>query len=172
MGAVISSMPRVDDSELAAAYGLALRITGDRDRATDSVVSAFMRTRESNPALIRAVRAEARSRRPEVEASPPVERPARFAAVAADDWDVLERVALRGMDATEASRSLGLDRSETLLRLRRGLVAVRDLRERQARDHADAPALDRLGRDHPAGVRDDAPGDRQPEAAPAPLIAG
>src|SRR4051794_25303931 len=113
--AVTRSTLTVGDSDMAAAYGLALRITGARELAVDSVVCAAPRAASGRPALFQAVRGAARERRPAVATTPPVARPASLAAVAAADWAVLERVALRGMSVTEAAESFGIDRREALL---------------------------------------------------------
>ena len=162
----------VGDSDLAAAYGLALRMTGAQDLAVDSVARAARHAPDGRPALFQAVRREARERRPSVAATPPVEKPASLAAVAATDWDVLERVALRGMSATEAAESLGMDRREVLLALQRGLAASRDaLCDRQAGDEPNPGRHDGLGGDGASGVRHDPLGDRQAQPAAASLNA-
>ena len=159
--------------DLLAGFSLALRITGDEDGALTSVVSAARNAVGDRAALIRAVRTEARARRRSVAPDTTVERPASFAGVAPDDWQVLERVALRGMSATEAAASLGLERHEVLSRLQRGLLAARAClaaSKRQLCDDARAVGRDGLRGDRAAGVRHDPVCNRQAETTAAPLI--
>jgi hypothetical protein len=153
------------DALATAAYGLALRITGDETRAVESVEAALGRRRPSSatPAVfLGAVRAEARTRRaanPDPFTAP---RPQRLACVPIDEWAVLERIALRGMSVTEAAEAVGMDRREALLRLHRGLVAAGSgLRgEREASDEPRATGLHRLDRDLAACGLHDATRDR------------
>jgi hypothetical protein len=160
--------PRASDASAlaAAAYGLALRTTGDEARAVESVDAALQRRRASEaPAVfLGAVRAEARARRagnPDPATAP---RPQRLAFVPSDDWAVLERVALRGMPLTEAAEAVGIDRREALLRLHRGLAAARSglLGERKASDEPRSVGCNRLDRDLAACGLDNAARDRQP----------
>jgi hypothetical protein len=169
---MISQATAASELDLLASFSLALRITGEEDRAVESVAAA-RRAHGSRELLIRAVRAEARARRGCAPASAPVARPASFAGVAHDDWQVLERVALRGMGASEAAASLELDRREVLLRLQRGLRAARECLaagKRQLGDDARAVGRHGLCDDRAAGIRDDPLRDRQPEAAAGPLV--
>ena len=163
----------VSNLDLLAGFSLALRITGDEDRALASVFSAARNAVGDRSALIRTVRVEARARRSSAPPDTPVERPASFAGVAPDDWHVLERIALRGMSATEAAASLGLERGEVLSRLQRGLLAARAClaaSKRQLCDDARAVRRDGLRGDRASGVRDDPVRNRQAETAAAPLI--
>lgn len=163
----------VSNLDLLAGFSLALRITGDEDEARVSVVSAARNAVGDRASLIRAVRVEARSRRKTAPPDVPVEQPAPFAAVAPEDWQVLERVALRGMNATEAAASLGIDRRDVLSRLQRGLLAARAClaaSKRQLCDDARAVGHEVLRGDRAAGIRDDPVGDRQAQTAAAPLI--
>jgi hypothetical protein len=160
--------PAPDPRLPAAAYGLALRIAGDAEGAAASVEAASRRSPPTAGAFVRAVREEARARRPlgVAGASAAIVAPP-LARVAADDWDVLERVALRGMLVGEAAQEVGLERREALLRLHRGLVAARRglVGGQEARDDPGAAFVARLRGDLAAGSLDDTLGDRQPEAA-------
>lgn len=157
-----------------AGFGLALRITGgDESRALASVVAAARGAAGDRTTLIRSVRAEARARTRSAPTDEVVPCPPSFAGVAPEDWCVVERVALRGMTATEAAASLGLERSEVLSRLQQGLLAARACLaagKRQLCEDARAGGRDRLGHDRAADIGDDALGDRQPEPAAAALI--
>jgi hypothetical protein len=158
--------PRASDgAELAtAAYGLALRVTRDEERAVESVDAALQRRRASEaPAVfLGAVRAEARARRAGSADPATAPRPQRLAFVPSAEWAVLERVALRGMSVTEAAEAVGIDRREALLRLHRGLVAARTglLGERKASNEPRAVGRHRLDRDLAACGLDDAARDR------------
>jgi hypothetical protein len=159
--------PRGSDAEAlaAAAYGLALRITRDEERAVESVDAALERRRPSleTPAvLLGAVRAEARARRARRADPATAPRPQWLASVPIADWAVLERVALRGMSVTEAAEAVEIDRGEALLRLHRGLVAARSglLGRRQASDEPRAVGRHRLDRELAACGLDDASRDR------------
>lgn len=155
------------ESELAAAYSLALCVAGDEDAAAASVEAAWRTRPATRAAFIRAVREEARGRRS--HDAPPRPQAPRPAGVSADDWDVLERVALRGATLAEAAEALGLERREALLRLHRGLVAAgRELLgERDARDDPRPAVRARPGLDLAAGGLDDPARDRQAETAAA-----
>jgi len=162
------------DERLAnAAYGLALRITRDEQRATATVESALGRLDDGPVAFLNAVRDEGRLRRTGAPDPLTAPRPAHLSAVQFADWAVLERVALRGLSVTEAADALGIERREVLLRLQRGLVAAgRCLGNRgQVGDDAHALRLDRLDGDRAAGGLDDSPGDREAEAGAASGIA-
>ena len=111
-------------------------------------------------------------RRPAPGAWPPGEPAAaapcpRLPSVAIGDWEVLERVALRGMRVGEVAEAVGIDRREALLRLHRGLAAFRtgSAGEREPGDDPDAAARSGLGGDLAAGRFDDLARDRQPEPA-------
>jgi hypothetical protein len=163
-----------DEALARAAYGLALRITGNEQRAAASVETAVDPHREGRVAFLGAVRNAARARRAQVPDRATAARPPRLNGIPVGDWAVVERIALRGMTVTEVAETLGLDRRETLLRLHRGLVASRSclLGEGQPRDDADAPRLQLLDGEVAAGRLDDAAGDRQPEAGAASSVAG
>jgi hypothetical protein len=158
-----------------AAYGLALRVTGDEEKAVASVEAAAAGgVRASDPVLfVRAVRQEARLRRSAGPPAPIGARPLRLSRIPIGDWAVLERVALRGLSITEAAEALGIDRREALLRLNRGLVEARGclLGDRQPGDDADAARRDLLDADRAAHGLDDAAGDRQSQTAAAPGVA-
>jgi hypothetical protein len=163
-----------DDEHLAdAAYGLALRITRDEQRATASIESALERLHDGPVAFLNAVREEGRLRRTGAPDPLTAPRPAHLSGIPFGDWAVLERVALRGLTVTEAAEALGIDRRETLLRLGRGLAAAgRILRDRgQAGDDAYALRLDRLDGDRAPGGLDDATRDREAEAGAASRVA-
>jgi hypothetical protein len=170
---VSSGLASSDERLAAAAYGLALRVTGDRERAVESVDSALARLEDGQVAFLNAVREQARPRRTAAPDPATAPRPPRLSSIPIADWAVLERVALRGMSVTEAADAVGIDRRETLLRLHRGLVAARGclLDDRQAPDDADAVRLEGLGRDGAAGRLDDSTRDRQAEAGAASGIA-
>jgi hypothetical protein len=149
----------------AAAYGLALRVAGDTEAAVASVEAASQRRPPTTGAFVRTVREEARARRTTsagAAASP------RLPCVAADDWDVLERVALRGMLVSEAAEAVGIERREALLRLHRGLLAAgRELLGgRQTGEDPDASRGRGLGGDLAAGGLHDPARDRQAQPAP------
>jgi hypothetical protein len=162
----MSARSALPESDLVAAYCLALRVAGNKAAAAASVEAAFQAGPATRGAFVRAVREEARARR--AHDVPPCPQPP---GVAAAEWDVLEHVALRGARLTEAADALGLDRREALLRLHAGLVAAgRALRvgdEREPRDDPRPAARPRLGRDLAAGGLHDPARDRQPEAAAA-----
>jgi hypothetical protein len=163
----MSARSAVPEPDLAAAYSLALRVAGDEAAAAESVQAALRARPATRGAFVRAVRDEARARR--AHDAPPSSSPRRPEGVAAAEWDVLERVALRGARLAEAADELGLDRREALSRLHRGLLAAgRALGdEREPRDDP-RPALGPgLGRDLAAGRLDDPARDRQPETAAA-----
>lgn len=159
----------------AAAYGLALRVTGDERRATEAVEAALDAGETDEAGLIARVRAEARARRSGPSDAGPVPRPAALAGVEHRDWAVLERVALRGRTLTEAAAETGLDRAEALGRLHAGMLAARErlrVEPGQRRHDAGASWLERLRRDLTAGGLDDAARDREAEARAAALLAG
>src|SRR5262245_34160936 len=118
--------PAVRSTELAyAAYGVALRITQDADRALASMNAAAPGTPgDSAAAFLRRVRHAARLRRGTAPDPATAPRPPAFADVAYAEWSVLERVALRGMSITEAGAAVGVDRREALRRLHRGMLAA------------------------------------------------
>lgn len=150
---------------VTAAYSLALRITGDPALAAEATQEAAGRVGTDLVPLLRATRAEARRRRPRRAAPPPpVARPAVLAALPHHDWQLVERVALRGMTVTEAAADLGVSRPEVLRRLHRGLAAAR-VSLGDARDDANTARLERLGSDVAAGRLGDTAGDREPEPA-------
>jgi hypothetical protein len=155
--------------ELAfAAYGVARRITGAEEHAIASLEAAAVRPPEPAAAFLWAVREEARRRRVRPHDTATAPRPSWLAQVSLPDWAVLERVALRGMLVSEAAEAVGIDRRETLQRLQRGLVAVRDcLAERQPGDDAQSTRHDVLGLDLSTRGLDDAASDRQAQPAAA-----
>ncbi len=157
---------------IRGAYGIALRITGSPHVAEEIVCAAAAHVGLRAADLVRATRLAARGRQGGHRAAP-VPRPASLRAVAADDWAILERVALRGMLVTEAARDEGLERREALRRLRRGLVSAREALARAGEpgEHPEAARLDRLGANDAACRLDDAPCDRQPEAAARACVA-
>jgi hypothetical protein len=157
------------DALVIAAYGLAVRITGDENRAVEVLEATPLRAAPSPVAYLNAVRRAARRRRPSTrpihESATP---PARLADLSVADWEVVERVVLRGMSLTEVAQVLEIDRSETLLRLNRGMLAARDrLLGGKPGDDTHSAGRDRLDGDLPAGRLDDAARDRQAETAPA-----
>jgi hypothetical protein len=153
---------------IRAAFGLAYRMTGSHASAEEAVLRAARRGPLPPAELVHAVRGEARALpgRPVRES---VARPEAYHAVALGDWEIVERVALRGMTVTEAAADAGTSRADAMLRLQRGMRAARvALEERQARHDAETPAAGALGGDGAAGGLDDPPGDRQAEAASFP----
>src|SRR5262245_51310927 len=162
----------VRSSELAfAAYGLALRITRDEQKALASLETATLLSPDATgAAFLRRVRNAARLRRvaPDPATAP---RPPALAGVALPEWTVLERVAHRGMSVTEAAEALGIERCEALRLLDRGLRAAGDCLggksgEGQPGGDAQAVRRDVLGLDLAAGGLDDPTRDRKPEPAP------
>jgi len=153
-------------ASIRAAYGLALRMTGSPAAAGEAVVRA-VRVGGLEPApLVQAVRAEARQLpgRPQRVA---VSRPDAFHGVALRDWEVVERIALRGMTISEAAEDAGLSRAETIMRLQRGMRAARACLERgQATADTETPAAHALGGDRATRRLDDPARDRQAETAP------
>ena len=152
-------------ASIRAAYGLALRMTGSAAVAEEAVVRAVRVGGLETAPLVQAVRTEARllpGRPQRVEVS----RPAAFHAVALGDWEVVERVALRGLSITDAAEDTGLSRADAIMRLQRGMRAARDcVRGGNAPGDAEPPPAGALGRDGAAGRLDDAARDRQAEAA-------
>src|SRR5262245_40816034 len=133
------SAPAVMTAELVtAAYGFALRVTQDEDRAVASVESAVRLGAATPAGFLRGVRRAARLRRavaPDPRTAP---RAHALSDVSYPEWAVVERVALRGMSVTEAAAELGLDRREALRLLDRGMLAAggRPLGVRQPGDDA------------------------------------
>jgi hypothetical protein len=150
-----------------AAYGLALHITGDSESALASVELAAERPAPTEAEFFRTVRREARAQRAAAPDPATLPRPSALSCVSLPDWEVLERVAYRGMTVTEAAAAVGIDRGEALRRLQRGLVAAGDClaREREPGDDPQPAGLDLLGVDPAAHALDDPARDRQPEAA-------
>src|SRR5581483_4009527 len=107
-----------------AAFGLAVLITGDDERAIATLDAASRRTLDAGSGYLTAVRQEARTWRAMPADPEPVPLPAALAEVSLGDWVVLERVALRGMTASEAALALGIARSEALRRLQRALTTA------------------------------------------------
>ena len=141
---------------IRAAYGIALRMTGSVAAAEEAVARAARGSDLAPGSLVRAVRREARllPGRPE-----PV-------GVALGDWELVERVALRGMTLTEAAVDAGLSRSDAIVRLQRGMRAACACTERgQAAGDTQATAARALCRDRSSGRLDDPTGDRQAQAA-------
>ena len=153
--------------ELAvAAYRLSLAITRDEERAVASVEAAARRSSDVTDRFLNVVREEARERRSGAPDPATAPRPPALAHVSYADWAVLERVALRGMTATEAAEAVRIDRGEALRRLHRGLVAARGcLLEGQAGDDAEAVRSDVLRADLAARGLGDPAGDGQPQPA-------
>jgi len=153
----------------SAAYSLALRVAGDAEAAAASVEAASARRPATAGAFVRAVREEARARRQGRAGADTATACPRLPYVAAEDWSVLERVALRGMRVGEAADAVGIERREALLRLHRGLLdAGRGLRgERQVRDDARPASRAWLRGDHAARGLHDPARDRQPQPAAA-----
>jgi hypothetical protein len=161
--------PAVRSSELAfAAYGLALRITRDEEQALATLDSVARLSPEATGAVfLRRVRRAARYRRvaPDPATAP---RPPALSDVSYPEWGVLERVALRGMSVTEAAAALGIERSEALRLLHRGMLAAGGcLGHGEAGGDAQAVGLDVLGGDLASGGVHDPAGDREPEPAAA-----
>lgn len=130
---------------IEAAYGLAVRMTGSELVAEEIVVRSARRVGTDHVALVRAVRADARDFGTEPSRMA-VTRPDRFQAVSAGDWEIVERVALRGMTLTDAAEDAGLSRSEAIVRLQRGMRAGRaSLEGRHATDHAQPATVGALG---------------------------
>jgi hypothetical protein len=161
----------VRSSELAfAAYGVALRITRDEERAVASVESAGPAPGGATAAaFLHRVRRAARLRRVAPPAAATEPRPPALANVSYREWAVLERVALRGMSVTEAAAAIGIDRREALRLLHCGMLAAGDSLsgERQAGHDPQAVGLDVLGADLAAGGLDDPSRDRQAQSATA-----
>jgi hypothetical protein len=157
-----------------AAYGLALAVTGDEEQAAASVIAAARGGRRTPGRFVRAVREEARARRPASGSREAEPLPSPAASVAPDDWAVLERVAMRGMRLGEAAEALGIDRADALLRLHRGLAAAgAELRGARARV-ATSPAGSAGGggraggaRTSSAAVASDGEGQARRDAEPA-----
>ena len=150
---------------IRAAYGIALRMTGSVAAAEEAVARAARGSDLAPGSLVRAVRREARllPGRPEPVG---VARPASFHGVALGDWELVERVALRGMTLTEAAVDAGLSRSDAIVRLQRGMRAACACTERgQAAGDTQATAARALCRDRSSGRLDDPTGDRQAQAA-------
>lgn len=151
-----------------AAFNLALRITGSEHEALDAVRVAAASEPDD---LVRAVRIEARARRREHRPEA-VEPPGALAAVPAGDWELVERVALRGETLAEAAADLGLSTRVAALRLHAGLRLVDDLLgERKANGQHRAAAVGGGRLDRPAHPLRDAARDRQPKAAAHACIA-
>src|SRR5262249_32493425 len=123
--------------------------------------------------FLRAVRLEARERRPPVVARGTAPRPAALAEVSYADWAVLERVAYRGMSVTEAAETVGIERREALARLRRGLASAGTaLRQgREAGNHPEPARSELLRGDLAARGVGDPARDGEPETAPLRLDA-
>jgi len=156
------------DRLVDAAYGLALRATGDEQHARASVEAAARAGTDCAATFLSAVRREARARRTTLPLDPATAaRPPQLADMPIGDWEVLERVALRGLTLAEAAVALALDRREVLLRLNRAMQTARRclVDGGQAGDDPDPVRLDRLRGDATAGPLDDAPRDRESEAA-------
>jgi hypothetical protein len=158
-------VPPDADTLVTAAYGLAVRITGD-NRTAEEVLE-----RVGYPVFatgyLNAVRRAARTRRVHPRDDvPSTQRPERMADVAVGDWEVVERVALRGMSLTEVAQVLEIDRREALLRLNRGMRAARErLVGGEARDDPGAAGVGGRGLDRSVRRLDDATHDRQAETA-------
>jgi predicted DNA-binding protein (UPF0251 family) len=158
------------DRLVDAAYGLALRATGDEQHARASVEAAAQAGADCPVTFLSAVRREARARRTTLPLDPATAaRPSQLADMPIGDWEVLERVALRGLTLAEAAAALGLDRREVLLRLNRAMQTARRclVDGGHVRDDADPVRLDRLRGDPTAGRLDDAPRNREAETAAA-----
>lgn len=156
-----------------AGYTLALRITGDPTHALAAVACASSFAPGTAGGLIRQIRREARSR-----ASRPgrcaVPKPAELKALDSGDWELVERVALRGMSITEAAVDLGVPPDEAMQRLSRGLRSARACLEptRERGQKTNAGWLDRLGNQSSAVALGDSPGNRKPKPASCPGLAG
>lgn len=157
--------------ELAiAAFNLALAATGDGESALDSLRAVAQRPSEPAHAFLQAVRDEGRRRRSEPPAASTAARPLGLDHISPLDWAVLERVAFRGMSASEAAAAVGIERPEALRRLRDGLIAHRDHAHGKKRGDAEAPARKVLRTDLAVRSIDDPARDRQAEPAPAGSI--
>ena len=170
------SITRPDATAVAtAAYGVALRITGDDEQAVASIerVTASGISPSSPGTFVCAVRAEARAHRsPAPIARETAARPPQLSQIAIGDWAVVERVTLRGLSITETAEALGIGRAEVIRALDRGLrdarsslLAPTNRGSGKARDEAHPARNDRLDSDRPARSLDDATRDRQPQAA-------
>jgi hypothetical protein len=157
-----------------AAYGVALRITGDEELAVASVerITASGISPSSPGTFVCAVRAEARAHRSPVPiARETAARPPQLSQIAIGDWAVVERVTLRGLSITETADALGIGRAEAIRALDRGLRDARSsllapaVGSGEARDETHAARRDRLDTERPARSLDDATRDRQPETA-------
>src|SRR5262245_56992061 len=93
---------RTFDETVTAAYGLAHRMTGSAACAAEAVVRAARVGGLETAPLVQAVRTEARAL-PGRPVATPVARPEPFHDVAVRDWEIVERVALRGMTLSEAA---------------------------------------------------------------------
>jgi hypothetical protein len=174
METIVAALPEVagkPDADVAlAAFALAHRITGSEARALDAVGAAASRVNGAE--LLREVRIEARARRGTARPAA-VARPAGLEGIAADDWDVVERVALRGEMIVEVATELGVAAGVVALRLHRGLRAVRVALEkgRQANVEPRAAARPPRRRVLSAERGHDAAHDRQPKAAARACVA-
>ena len=153
------------DTLVTAAYGLAVRITADERSAGDALVAVGYPA--SRVGYLNAVRRAARARRQHPRDDvPSLSRPDRMRDVDVADWEVVERVALRGMSLSEVAQVLEIDRREALLRLNRGMRAARDrLVGRQPSDDPNPTRVDRLGVDAPVRRLRDAAHDGESEPA-------
>ena len=118
---------------IRAAFGLAYRVTGSHASAEEAVTRAASRGELDPTSLVHATRQEARALpgQPVAEA---VARPDAYHEVALGDWEIVERVALRGMSVTDAAADAGVARPDAMLRLQRGMRVARSaLEQRQAR---------------------------------------
>lgn len=154
------------DQLVTAAYGLAVRITADEDQAADVLLQVPFRP-SAPTGYLNAVRRAARTVRPSRGASDAAQRPARLSTISPGDWDVVERIALRGLTVTEVAQLLELDRREVVLRLNRGLAGARaGLLGGQTGDDPHAARVQRLDGDGAARSLRDATRNRQTETAP------
>ena len=151
---------------IRAAYGLALRMTGSSATAEDVVARAARVAGLEPVPLMRAVRTEARQVPGEPERAG-VPRPEAFRDVTLEDWDVVERIALRGMTITEAAAGTGLSRADVIARLQRGMrTAGACVESRKETGNAQTAVAGARGDDRPARRLDDAARHRQAEPAP------
>jgi hypothetical protein len=157
---------------IRAAYALAWRMTGSHDAAAEAVVRAARVGGLETAPLVHAVRAEAKALRGRpVEVG--VARPDAFHGVAVGDWEIVERVALRGMSVSEAAADARVSRADAMMRLQRGMRAARAcIDDRHAPRHAEAASTRALGEDRTAGRLHDPACDREPEAASLPGLPG
>src|SRR5438552_16266906 len=90
---------------ITAAYGLAIRITGDGGRAAAALETVG---RPGAPVgYLNAVRRSARAQRhPVRDDVPAAAPPERLGDLVVADWEVVERVALRGLSLTEVAQVL------------------------------------------------------------------